>query len=44
MNRNVHLLIIDPQNDFCDLPDPYRPLHPGTGARVTPGGPGTQVP
>ncbi|MEO6918090.1 MAG: cysteine hydrolase [Collimonas sp.] len=25
MPRNVHLLIIDPQNDFCDLPDDYLP-------------------
>lgn len=24
-----HLLIIDPQNDFCDLPDDYRPVLPG---------------
>lgn len=23
---NHHLLIIDPQNDFCDLPDTYRPF------------------
>ena len=23
--RKLHLLIIDPQNDFCDLPEPYRP-------------------
>jgi nicotinamidase-related amidase len=36
MNGNVHLLIIDPQNDFCDLPDPYRPLDPYTGAPATP--------
>ena len=25
MKRNLHLLIIDPQNDFCDLPANYRP-------------------
>ncbi|AIY39247.1 Nicotinamidase [Collimonas arenae] len=25
MPPNVHLLIIDPQNDFCDLPDAYLP-------------------
>lgn len=25
-NRNIHLVIIDPQNDFCDLPEDYRPL------------------
>ncbi len=23
-----HLLVIDPQNDFCDLPETYRPLDP----------------
>jgi nicotinamidase-related amidase len=26
--RKMHLLIIDPQNDFCDLPEEYRPLLP----------------
>ena len=36
MNPSVHLLIIDPQNDFCDLPAPYRPLDPGTGAPLSP--------
>lgn len=25
MKRNLHLLIIDPQNDFCDLPGAYLP-------------------
>ncbi|AMP12389.1 hypothetical protein [Collimonas pratensis] len=25
MRRNLHLLIIDPQNDFCDLPPSYLP-------------------
>jgi nicotinamidase-related amidase len=25
MKRNVHLLVIDPQNDFCDLPASYIP-------------------
>jgi nicotinamidase/pyrazinamidase len=25
MKRNLHLLIIDPQNDFCDLPPSYLP-------------------
>ncbi|QYF92732.1 isochorismatase family protein [Massilia sp. PAMC28688] len=25
MKRNLHLLIIDPQNDFCDLPPAYLP-------------------
>ncbi|HYP87553.1 MAG TPA: hypothetical protein VEQ59_05360 [Polyangiaceae bacterium] len=33
--RNLHLLIIDPQNDFCDLPEPYRPLLPD-GSRAAP--------
>jgi hypothetical protein len=28
MKRNLHLLMIDPQNDFCDLPENYRPLDP----------------
>lgn len=26
--REMHLLIIDPQNDFCDLPEEYRPRLP----------------
>jgi len=30
MKRNLHLLIIDPQNDFCDLPPSYRPENPST--------------
>ncbi len=30
MKRNLHLLVIDPQNDFCDLPESYRPLNPAT--------------
>lgn len=33
--RRAHLLIIDPQNDFCDLPEAYRPLLP-SGERATP--------
>jgi nicotinamidase-related amidase len=36
MERRVHLLIIDPQNDFCDLPEAYRPVDPHTGERVAP--------
>ena len=28
-NNKIHLVIIDPQNDFCDLPDNYRPDIPG---------------
>jgi nicotinamidase-related amidase len=27
---NIQLLIIDPQNDFCDLPENYRPIVPGS--------------
>ncbi|WP_256079921.1 cysteine hydrolase [Massilia sp. YIM B04103] len=30
MKRQLHLLVIDPQNDFCDLPDSYRPENPAT--------------
>lgn len=36
MKRNLHLLIIDPQNDFCDLPASYLPLDPATGAPHAP--------
>jgi nicotinamidase/pyrazinamidase len=36
MTRKLHLLIIDPQNDFCDLPPAYRPLDPATGAPHAP--------
>ena len=33
MQRKLQLLIIDPQNDFCDLPDNYLPANPlGEGA------------
>ena len=33
MKRNIHLLIIDPQNDFCDLPTDYpgREVRPDGG-------------
>ncbi|MGC4075479.1 MAG: cysteine hydrolase [Rubrivivax sp.] len=31
-----HLLIIDPQNDFCDLPPDWHGHDPVSGARVTP--------
>jgi nicotinamidase/pyrazinamidase len=27
MKRNLHLLVIDPQNDFCDLPASHRASH-----------------
>jgi nicotinamidase/pyrazinamidase len=36
MNPDIHLLIIDPQNDFCDLPEAWRALDPATGARLAP--------
>ena len=36
MKQRIHLLIIDPQNDFCDLPDTYCPRDPLTGDFVTP--------
>lgn len=29
--RNLHLLVIDPQNDFCDLPADYCPADPHGG-------------
>lgn len=35
MNRDLYLLVIDPQNDFCDLPSAYRPLLPD-GERAAP--------
>lgn len=39
MKRNLHLLVIDPQNDFCDLPADYvpgwaRPALPVAGAHA----------
>jgi nicotinamidase/pyrazinamidase len=36
MKRKTQLLIIDPQNDFCDLPEAYRPVDPVSGAKVAP--------
>ncbi len=36
MSRSVHLLIIDPQNDFCDLPAEYLPVDPLTGRATAP--------
>ncbi len=39
MTAQVHLLIIDPQNDFCDLPAarcPADPLSPDASARLSP--------
>ena len=32
-NRTIHLVIIDPQNDFCDLPEDYRPFLSGAAGR-----------
>ena len=26
-NNNIQLLVIDPQNDFCDLPADWTPAH-----------------
>lgn len=37
MRRNLHLLIIDPQNDFCDLPPDYLPDNSTTPALPVPG-------
>ena len=36
MKQNFHLLVIDPQNDFCDLPSSYRPRDPLLGAPHAP--------
>ncbi|ONN68486.1 cysteine hydrolase [Herbaspirillum sp. VT-16-41] len=36
MKRNFHLLVIDPQNDFCDLPASYLPLDPVNGDLLRP--------
>ncbi|WP_188565593.1 cysteine hydrolase [Undibacterium terreum] len=36
MMRSTHLLIIDPQNDFCDLPQDYLPFDPASNSRVSP--------
>jgi len=33
---STQLLIIDPQNDFCDLPDAWCPTDPVGGARIAP--------
>jgi nicotinamidase/pyrazinamidase len=34
MRRKLHLLVIDPQNDFCDVPGSYRPAHPLGGSEA----------
>jgi nicotinamidase-related amidase len=36
MNPAIHLLVIDPQNDFCDLPAAWLPTDPITGHPVFP--------
>jgi nicotinamidase-related amidase len=36
MTPRTHLLVIDPQNDFCDLPPAWRPADPLTGAALAP--------
>lgn len=36
MRRNLHLLIIDPQNDFCDLPADYLPADPANDGKSEP--------
>ncbi len=33
---NTHLLLIDPQNDFCDLPEGWLPRSPVTGEPIRP--------
>ncbi|MES2945945.1 MAG: cysteine hydrolase [Pseudomonadota bacterium] len=34
--QNIQLLIIDPQNDFCDLPADWCPADPVTGQTISP--------
>lgn len=36
MKQHIHLLAIDPQNDFCDLPPAHRPLDPVSGQPLAP--------
>lgn len=36
MKKNIQLLIIDPQNDFCDLPADWLPVDPVTGQTTSP--------
>jgi nicotinamidase/pyrazinamidase len=36
VKRNIHFLLIDPQNDFCDLPIDYLPVDPITGTNRSP--------
>lgn len=36
MKRSLHLLVIDPQNDFCDLPASWLPADPAAGGVLRP--------
>ncbi len=36
MKQNIQLLIIDPQNDFCDVPEAWRGLDPLSGKPIAP--------
>lgn len=36
MKKSIQLLIIDPQNDFCDVPADWRPRDMATGQTVAP--------
>jgi len=36
MKTSTRLLVIDPQNDFCDVPAAWRPVDPLTGTTVNP--------
>lgn len=36
MRRHIHLVIIDPQNDFCDLPSSYLTTNPTTDRPTAP--------
>lgn len=36
MNPSIHLLVVDPQNDFCDLPASHCPVDPASGRPLAP--------
>jgi nicotinamidase/pyrazinamidase len=36
MSRNIQLIAIDPQNDFCDLPDSWHAADVASGRRIAP--------
>lgn len=44
MKRNIHLLIIDPQNDFCDLPTEYQGSEVGVSGAALAVAPALPVP